>query len=159
MILIISIVLFTYSRLEHKDWYGLLVVVGALVLLITGLTITQLDVARTHENDYIKGCNNVAVYEIRKVDLQAVISAELDNYGEFETGIIDSIDPQILLNYPQLTTNTVLLEKLTTLIEINDRIYDERIGLNSTVGAAASIRNNTVTPSFIFGDFDTACGS
>jgi len=124
------------------------VIFAIIVALIIGI-ISLNGAASASRPDWNKTCNDRTVLVQRRDDLTALIRAELDSYQDFETGIIDSINPQILLSYPQITSNKVLLDKVNALIEINDTIYQLQLEQNTIIKDDENRNNGFWIPAYL----------
>lgn len=98
---------------------------------------------------------NFEILDDRKGDLEDVIRAELDGYQDFEFGVIDSIDASIVLRFPELTTNEVLLAKVDDLVELREELYDLQLACSSYVTDLENNNNGFWMPTFLLGGYTT----
>lgn len=70
------------------------------------------------------------VYEERLDNYEKFIQAELSSYPGYEKGIFKNLNSDIVLAYPQIKNDKVLMEKVNKIIELKDRIVDIKLQRN-----------------------------
>ena len=63
------------------------------------------------------------IYEKRYFEYQNIVRMELGQYPEYEKEIFASMDSKIILKYPELKTNTILIESFESMIVWKEEIY------------------------------------
>ena len=85
---------------------------------------------------------DIEVYSEREVELEAVIREGLTGYPEIEREIIDGIDPEIILSYPNLRAPDVLIEKVNQLVAVRDAKFNAELERNAMIAANRAAENN-----------------
>jgi len=154
-VVVIVSVFVIYNHICHDDtgFYiiGTLITLGILIALpiMIGYAFVGQQNAKA-EWTQIQADEQVLLE--RRGDLELIIRTELDDYQEFELDVIESIEPEILLSYPQLTSNTVLVAKVEQLIAINEDLYNIQFRQNELQKEVTQRNNGALVPSFLVPD-------
>lgn len=94
-------------------------------------------------------CRNFETIDQRINEIAGVLGAELGNYQEFEVDVIDMVgQPEILFNYPQITSNEVLLSKVEELIDTRETLYNYEYDFSGYMAGLEKNNNGFWVPAF-----------
>lgn len=105
------------------------------VFLITNITFFC--IVGTDWSDQVKSfsdiyerISDIKIYIEKREALSTVVKNELEKFPEYEKELINGVEAKILLNYPKIKANETMVEKLTQLLKLETKVYEERRYLN-----------------------------
>ena len=115
---------------------------GIVALILVFMSVISIFFARySHYEDFVdyqQTEKNIEVYEERKSDLTTKFSDILSTqYIKQESKLFNQMSPEdmdiLFVKYPEIKSNFTLMDLSNKILELNDKVYDQRIYLNKLV--------------------------
>lgn len=144
--------LFSLKKAKSNETYlsswGFSAIITACIAFVITLSClwVSLAVANYQYNYYYDLVSLDEDYDIavdRRNEQIAEVRNELDGYADFERDIIQGVDSEIILSFPQIRNSEVLTNKVETILSFNERLYEIR---NSAVRIQKELFANEDNP-------------
>lgn len=102
----------------------IIIIIGAIALMVAVMRPYTLQI---EDAVAVKAMEKkIMLYTARKDNLIAVVRAELEKYPKYEKAIMSGIKPQILLSFPELKSNSTMLETVKQIVALENDVYKLR---------------------------------
>lgn len=149
--LVITVLLFALGVFNGDEEVIVMSFTPGIVLLALGFVWFMTYVGQVGStNEIIEYQERVAIAEQQVDEISRLVIDELTEYPEFERDaydrFIESGDPNILLQFPELRSNTVVIEAAIRYGEAIDRAFEEQRGLEQRKRRLRTSRDNVFVP-------------
>jgi hypothetical protein len=120
-----------------KDKAAACVVFAVICWIITAIWLSAMSVGPytcqlSDFADIKKAKQEIQLYSERRDKLVEIVKVELAKYPEYEKKIVGNIQPQILLQFPNLKSNETIVKTVEEIIKLEDSVYKIRASMIET---------------------------
>lgn len=120
--------------------------IGGVSFVVTVLiAVAYTDAAITDKANLAMYQKDIAIHAERYESQKVMIMAEVAKYP-LEAGLLEKFNPKILLSLPEIKSDTLIMEMINRLLEIENKIYETRLRITTTQRDLDAYKNRWFYP-------------